>query len=232
MRVVFAALLCNPTCVPTRIAAVLPANPLVRLDLQDSPEAKNYRLFGNTAARREVPNSLPARLVPEELPMTIDCTAPPTTPVLWSARWRVNLRRRVHRNRLSLLALACVAAFELVGAQQQHAAPPVPSAVPPNASRVTALVRDHKLWPPGALGNTRPLVAPDATFWSLQLELVTTDAAQAGVAHLAEASRTVEAFSDRKLPEHLVGKRIAATLTLTGDTDGARWTIKDFKELP
>ena len=140
--------------------------------------------------------------------------------------------RTLRSCRTQLLVAALAAVVSSVANYAAAAAEPVPSAVPPNASRVTAIVRNHKVWPPGALGNAEPIVAPDARFWSVQLELLTAMEGERGAAHLAEPSRTVEAFSDQPISADLVGKRIAATLTLTGSTTGARWMIKDFNGLP
>lgn len=114
----------------------------------------------------------------------------------------------------------------------QNPAPPAPSAVPPNASRVTATVRAHKVWTPAELEKARPAVATGTTLWSLRLELLTATAAEPGLAPIAQAPSTLEAFSDHALPEQLVGKTISATLTLTGGTDGARWFLKDFTATP
>ena len=145
-----------------------------------------------------------------------------------SAELAATLRPR----RTQLLAGALAVVIGSFVAHGAEAAEPVPAAVPENASRVTAVVRNHKVWPPGTLGNAEPIVAPDATFWSVQLELLSATEGKPGAAHLAEPSRAVEAFSDQPISAELIGKRIAATLTLTGSTTGARWMIKDFQELP
>lgn len=130
------------------------------------------------------------------------------------------------------LAFFLVLAVSHGGAVWAGAADAVPTAVPANASRVTAVVRDQKAWPAGTLENAHPPVAARQSLWSARLDIVSSAPADNGVAHLLEVGTTVEAFSEQELAQHLVGQRIAATLTLTGDTRGSRWMITSLSPNP
>lgn len=113
-----------------------------------------------------------------------------------------------------------------------QAAEPVPTAVPSNASRVTAEVLSRKIWPPETLENAQPSLAARQTLWSLRLAVGSAAPAEEGRSHLVEAGTTLEAFSEQELAQQLVGQRIAATLTLTGDTRGSRWMITSLSLIP
>lgn len=130
------------------------------------------------------------------------------------------------------LTVALVLGVSHAGAVSGGAAEPVPTAVPSNASRVTADVLGHKIWSPETLQNAHPSLASQQRLWSLRLAVVSSAPADHGLAHLLEAGTTVEAFSDEEIAQHLVGQRVAATLTLTGDTRGSRWMITTLSPIP
>lgn len=121
--------------------------------------------------------------------------------------------------------IACVAAVA-----GSAAGGPMPSAVPPNASRITATVLARNVWPPGSLEKERPPLPEGESYWSVELKIATSEAV-AGKAQIAEAGSTLHAFSPATIPEQLVGQKIAATVILTGDTSGVRWMIKDLQPL-
>lgn len=104
--------------------------------------------------------------------------------------------------------------------------------MPPNASRVFATVRKYSVWPPGSLQNTRPPVPPDQTLYSLTVEIHTSAPEKSDLDSLARPGVVIEAFSADVLGTDLVGKRIEATLELTGDTRGVRWRISNVRVLP
>lgn len=103
---------------------------------------------------------------------------------------------------------------------------PGPGPVSPNLSRITATVLGHKVWPPGSLENTRPLLPADRTFHSLQVKITASEPGRPGLGHLAEKGRTLEIFSEHAPPADVVGKTIAGVITLAGDTDGLRWMLE------
>ena len=111
-------------------------------------------------------------------------------------------------------------------------APPPPSPVPPNASRITASVLKHSVWPPGSLRNTLPPVPPDQTLYSLMLEIHTSDPVNVELDSLARPGIVIEAFSSDALASDLVGKKITATVKLAGDTRGVRWWMSNVPALP
>ena len=115
---------------------------------------------------------------------------------------------------------------------QSQVAPPPPAPVPPNASRVSATVRTRTLWSPGSLQNTTPPVPPDQTLYSLKVEVHTSVPQNLDLDSLAQPGIVIEAFSSEVLPSELVGKKIRATLKLTGDTQGVRWWISNVRVLP
>jgi hypothetical protein len=117
---------------------------------------------------------------------------------------------------------------------QQNApvAPPPPSPVPPNASHITATVLNASIWPPGSLRGTRPPVLPDQSLHSVRVEIHTAEPEQAELASYAQPGSVLEAFSAEALTSASVGKRISATMTLTGDTRGVRWWISAVHLLP
>ena len=110
--------------------------------------------------------------------------------------------------------------------------PPPPAPVPPNASCITATVRKQSVWPPGSLQNTTPPVPPNRTLYSLTLEIHTSDPENAGLDSLARPGGVIETFSSDVLASDVVGKKIKATLKLTGDTRGVRWQIANVHVLP
>jgi hypothetical protein len=119
-----------------------------------------------------------------------------------------------------------------VRAQQQGAPDAAPGPIFPNESRVTAIVRARKVWPPGSLDKERPFVPQTKTHWSVALQVLTATPGESGLQHFAQADKALEAFSDQPIPEGIVEQKIAATLTLTGDTRGTRWVLKEFQLLP
>jgi hypothetical protein len=110
-----------------------------------------------------------------------------------------------------------------------QAAPPPPGSVPPNASRVTGIVRNVSVWPPGSLRGTLPPFPPNETFYSVLVEIQTSDPDDAQLANLAQPGGVIEAFSSAMLASDLTGRKITATLRLTGDTRGVRWLISDVR---
>ncbi len=110
--------------------------------------------------------------------------------------------------------------------------PPPPAPVPPNASRVAGTVRKFAVWPPGSLRNARPPVLTGETFYSIVLEIHTSEAEKTSLESLARPGTTIEAFTPEMLEPSLVGKQIEATVTLTGDTNGVRWQISGVHALP
>ena len=119
-------------------------------------------------------------------------------------------------------------AFEGVQRVSQ-AIPPPPAPVPPNASRVTASVFNYSVWPPGSLRGTVPPLPLDQTHYSLMLEIHSSTPESPELDSLARPRTTIEAFSANVLDSNLVGKKIQATLTLTGDTSGVRWLISNVR---
>src|SRR2546428_5324503 len=65
-------------------------------------------------------------------------------------------------------------------------APPPPGPVPPNASRVTGTVRKVSVWPPGSLQGKLPPVPSNETFYSILLEIQTSDPENAQLENLAQ----------------------------------------------
>jgi hypothetical protein len=135
--------------------------------------------------------------------------------------------------------ISCIAAIilnatsvQIALAQDSQAAPPAPSRVAANGSRVTANVLARKVWPPGSLENVPPSVPADQTLYSVSLKLIASEPNSPETSNLAETGRTLDAFSSIEIPETLVGKTVTAVLTLTGGTDGVRWVISDCKPLP
>jgi hypothetical protein len=61
------------------------------------------------------------------------------------------------------------------------------------------------------------------------LEIHTSSAQSSELDSLARPRTTIEAFSASVLDSDLVGKKIQATLTLTGDTSGVRWLISNVR---
>ena len=112
------------------------------------------------------------------------------------------------------------------------AAPPPPSPVPDNASAVTATVRKLTVWPPGSMTKTLPIVPPDQTLYSLLVEIHTSSPESSQLESLARPGVVLEVFSSEPLGSELVGKKIDATLKMTGDTRGVRWMISNIHAVP
>lgn len=119
------------------------------------------------------------------------------------------------------------------GAKQvSQVAPPPPSPVLPNASRIIATVLKYSVWLPGSLQHTMPRLPPDQTLYSLRVEIQTSEPENKELDSLARSGIVIEAFSSDVLASDLVGKKIKATLKLTGDTRGVRWWISNVRVLP
>ncbi len=116
--------------------------------------------------------------------------------------------------------------------QPPQVAPPPPAPVPPNASRITASVVRHSVWPPGSLHGPLPPVPADQTLYSLRVEIHTSAPENSELPSLARNGIVIEAFSSDTLAAGLVEKKIEATLKLTGDTRGVRWWISNVRALP
>jgi len=119
------------------------------------------------------------------------------------------------------------------GAQtiNQFISPP-PSSVPPNASRITATVRQYTVWPPGSLRKRLPPVPADQTLYSLTVQVDTSEPENSELENLAVPDSTIEVFSDFPLTSRLVNQQIQATIRMTGDTRGVRWVIVKVLSLP
>lgn len=113
-----------------------------------------------------------------------------------------------------------------------QAASPPPAPVPPNASRIIATVLKYSVWPTGSLQNTTPSVPSDQTLYSLTVEIHTSDPENPELGSHAVPGQVIEAFSSEPLAADLVGKKIEATLKLTGDTRGVRWFISAVDVFP
>ncbi len=107
--------------------------------------------------------------------------------------------------------------------------PPKPRPVPPNASRVTATVNIYSVWPPGSLKGKNPPVPPDQTLYSFSLEILTSAPESPELESYAwRPGIVIEAFSAEPLAPGLVGQKIEATLTLTGEPPhDMRWLISN-----
>lgn len=137
-----------------------------------------------------------------------------------------------------VLCLPCLTAMQAVevlgvsGMMREVAAPPPPSPVPPNASRITGTVRKYSIWAPGSLQGTRPPAPPDRTLYSVTVSIQTSETESSGLDDLAQPGFILEAFTVEELAADLVGKPIEATVKLTGDTRGVRWWISGIRILP
>lgn len=127
-----------------------------------------------------------------------------------------------------VFAAASLSALSASTEQAGSGAPAAPGGVPPNASRVTAVVVAHKVWPPGSLTNVRPLVSPTDTFHSVDLKILTSEFGVPNLSHLAPVGQTLSVFSGKTIPDDIVGKKIEANITLTGSTEGTRWMLQSF----
>ena len=83
---------------------------------------------------------------------------------------------------------------------------------PPNATRVTARVRQVS-------GDTLTLEIEDARQARADLPM-------------GPANGTIQVVSREPLPAGLAGRRIEATVSLTGDTQASRWFVSDIRMLP
>ena len=111
-------------------------------------------------------------------------------------------------------------------------APPPPAPVPPNGSRITAIVRKSAVLPPGSLKKTEPPFSPDQTLYPLTVEIHTSQPENSGLESFARPGTVIEAFSAGEFTSDLVGKKVEATVRLTGDTRGVRWQISRVRALP
>jgi hypothetical protein len=109
---------------------------------------------------------------------------------------------------------------------------PALGTLPPNGSRVTATVRERKVWPPGSLVGTAPAVRPNRTLYSLTLEIAGAAPTAPTVENLARPGSVIEAFSSEPLSADLVGTTITAVVELTGTTQGTRWLISQIVPRP
>lgn len=111
-------------------------------------------------------------------------------------------------------------------------APPSPAQVPRNASYVSATVLKYGVRPPGTLHHTLPSVPPEQTLYSLVIEIHTAAPERTGLDSRAQPGMVIEAFATEMVAADLPGKRIEATVALTGDTRGVRWRIANIRVLP
>jgi hypothetical protein len=118
---------------------------------------------------------------------------------------------------------ACATARAAAPERSAQAGTPAPGKMPANASRVTARVLRHAVYPPGSI-VARPPVRPTATVYSLTLEILSVDPG-APDATITAVPGTIEAFSYDPLSTELVGHEIQAVVALTGDTRATRWFI-------
>ena len=150
---------------------------------------------------------------------------------------RGNARRGSPAIGLVVIALAsgiaaCAAELHSTGerppAVRSGPAAPAVGTMPPNASRITATVRQRAVWPPGSLAGIRPAVRPDRTLYSLTLEVVTSAAAAPTVENLARPGSVIEVFSSEPVSDDLIGTTVGAVVELTGTTEGTRWLVSDI----
>jgi hypothetical protein len=119
------------------------------------------------------------------------------------------------------------------GPRLSQALPPPPSPVPPNTSRITGTVLKHSVWPPGSLRHATPPLLSEDIVYSLALEVGTSRPERQGAMGLAQSGSVIEVFSvSAGVTPDLIGKKIQATVTLTGDTRGTRWWLSDMSVLP
>lgn len=111
-------------------------------------------------------------------------------------------------------------------------APAAPAPVPPNASIVTATVRKQTTWRSGSLIESRPAVANDRIHYSYAISILNVVPKEPKLDSFATPGMIVEVFSLDRLAPELVGKKIQATLQLTGNTRAVRWWISDIQQLP
>ena len=100
----------------------------------------------------------------------------------------------------------------------------------PNASRITAIVRNVVALP---AKNAATIPSPtDQTVSSFTIEIETSAGESADKKSFAHPGQVIEVLSQDALPPDLVGHRIEGSLKLTGDTRGVRWWISDVHKLP
>ena len=150
-------------------------------------------------------------------------------------RWikpRTTLRRNLSSTPVRTLcasriaiSLVCAAGVIEIGAME-----PAPGPPPPNGSRVTATVVARHATPPADKTEVRD--EPPQPAMSLELD-VTRSEPLPGLEHLARAGQKITAFSGTAMSADVVGRRVEATLRLTGDTrNGFRWIIDTLTLLP
>ncbi len=110
--------------------------------------------------------------------------------------------------------------------------PPPPIGVPPNASRITGILRTYVVWPPGSLNGTSPPVSSDRTYYSVTVEIRTAEPVDAHLESLAQAGGVVDAFSAERLSDEGMERPVSAVLRLSGGTSGVRWWISSVVSLP
>ena len=111
-------------------------------------------------------------------------------------------------------------------------APAAPGPVPANASHVVATVLERSVWRPGLLRQAVPPVPSGQIFYSLKIRIDEAAPVNPQMEGYARPGATIEVFSSDEPTPDLVGKKITATLTLTGSTDGVRWWIADIRVVP
>ena len=109
-------------------------------------------------------------------------------------------------------------------------AAPAVGTIPPNASRITATVRQRVVWPPGSLAGIRPAVRPDRTLYSLTLEVVTSHPAAPTLESFARPGSVIEAFSSEPFAADLMETMVSVVVELTGTTEGTRWLVTERLE--
>jgi hypothetical protein len=77
-----------------------------------------------------------------------------------------------------------------------------------------------------------PPVPPDQTLYSLTLEIHASDPEHSDLDSLAVPGAVIEAFSPEVLASDLVGTKLQAIVTLSGDTSGVRWWISNVRSVP
>ena len=90
-------------------------------------------------------------------------------------------------------------------------APPHPSRLPPNASRITAMVRKYAIWPLGSVKDRGPQSSAGQTLYSVTVEIETTAPESPDLTSRAQPGMVVDAFSSNVPSPDLVGKKIIAT---------------------
>jgi len=76
-----------------------------------------------------------------------------------------------------------------------------------------------------------PSLPADHTLYSLIIEIHTAAPERTGLDSRAQPGMVIEAFTTEMVAADLPGKRIEATVALTGDTRGVRWRIANIRVL-